>query len=114
MDLTLLSQYVLSGVVIGAIYSLMALGITFIYSIMNMITGWMGGVYMRGRYVQDGLIAALLGPERWYVALPLAMGTVFCLGLVTQRLLLRPMFVGGIERRDEYATIVTIALMVFF
>ena len=31
MDLTLLSQYVLSGVVIGAIYSLMALGITFIY-----------------------------------------------------------------------------------
>jgi branched-chain amino acid transport system permease protein len=42
------------------------------------------------------------------------MGAVFCLGLVVQRLLLRPMFVGGIERRDEYATIVTIALMVFF
>jgi len=48
------------------------------------------------------------------VALPLAMGAVFLLGLVIQRFLLRPMFVGGIERRDEYATIVTIALMVFF
>jgi branched-chain amino acid transport system permease protein len=114
MDLTLLSQYVLSGVVIGAIYSLMALGITFIYSIMKMINWSMGEFYMIGSYVQYVLIATLLGPERWYMALPLAMGTVFCLGLVIQRFLLRPMFVGGIERRDEYATIVTIALMVFF
>ena len=37
MDLTLASQYVLAGLVIGVIYSLMALGITFIYSIMKMI-----------------------------------------------------------------------------
>ena len=36
------------------------------------------------------------------------------LGLVIQRLLLRPMYVGVIERRDEYATIVTIALMILF
>src|SRR2546421_6422946 len=42
------------------------------------------------------------------------MGAVFVLGLIIQRLLLRPMFVGVVERRDEYATIVTIALMVFF
>ena len=48
------------------------------------------------------------------MALPLAMGTVFAWVWSSQRLLLRPMFVGGIERRDEYATIVTIALMVFF
>ena len=37
MDGYLLSQYVLSGLVIGIIYSLMALGITFIYGIMKMI-----------------------------------------------------------------------------
>ena len=30
MDLKILSQYVLSGLVIGVLYSLMALGITFI------------------------------------------------------------------------------------
>src|SRR6185436_10733100 len=36
------------------------------------------------------------------------------LGLVVQRVLLRPMYVRGTERRDEYATIVTIALMVLF
>jgi len=37
VDAYLLSQYVLSGLVIGLIYSLMAIGITFIYGIMKMI-----------------------------------------------------------------------------
>src|SRR4029453_19266763 len=41
-------------------------------------------------------------------------GGLFPLGLVVQRLLLRPMFGGGIERRDEDATVVTIAMMVLF
>jgi branched-chain amino acid transport system permease protein len=114
MDPTLLAQYVLAGIVIGVIYSLMALGITFIYSIMKMINWAMGEFFMIGSYVQYCLIATLLGPSRWWLALPVAMGSVFLLGLVIQRVLLRPMYVGGIERRDEYATIVTIALMIFF
>jgi len=81
---------------------------------MKMINWAMGEFYMIGSYVQYALLVTLLPPERWYLALPLAMGSVFLLGVVTQRLLLRPMYVGGIERRDEYATIITIALMVFF
>ena len=114
MDLVLLSQYVLAGLVIGVIYSLMALGITFIYSIMKMINWSMGEFYMIGSYVQYVLIVNLVGPRLWYLAIPLAMAAVFLLGLVVQRFLLRPMFVGGVERRDEYATIITIALMVLF
>jgi branched-chain amino acid transport system permease protein len=114
VDALLFSQYVLSGLVIGVIYSLMALGITFIYSIMKMINWGMGEFYMIGSYVQYALIVTLLGRDLWYVAVPLSMGAVFVLGLVIQRVLLRPMYVGGIERRDEYATIITIALMVFF
>jgi branched-chain amino acid transport system permease protein len=114
VDWHLLTQYVLAGLVIGVIYSLMALGITFIYSIMKMINWAMGEFYMIGSYVQYALLATVLGPERWYLALPLAMGSVFLLGMLTQRFLLRPMYVGGVERRDEYATIITIALMVLF
>ncbi len=114
MDAYLLSQYVLSGLVIGVIYSLMALGITFIYGIMKMINWAMGEFYMIGSYVQYALLATVLGQERWYVALPIAMATAFLVGIVTQRVLLRPMYVRGIERRDEYATIITIALMVLF
>jgi branched-chain amino acid transport system permease protein len=114
MDLHLFSQYLLSGIVIGIIYSLMALGITFIYGIMKMINWSMGEFYMIGSYVQYALLASVLGWERWYLALPLSMASVFLLGVVVQRVLLRPMYVGGIERRDEYATIITIALMVLF
>jgi branched-chain amino acid transport system permease protein len=114
MDLHLFSQYLLSGVVIGVIYSLMALGITFIYSVMKMINWSMGEFYMIGSYVQYALLASVLGGDRWYLALPLAMAGVFLLGLVVQRFLLRPMYVGGVERRDEYATVMTIALMVLF
>jgi branched-chain amino acid transport system permease protein len=114
VDAVLVSQYVLSGVVIGIIYSLMALGITFIYSVMKMINWAMGEFFMIGSYVQYALIVTLLGPSRWWLALPLAMASVFLLGLAVQRVLLRPMFIGGIERRDEYATIVTIAMMVLF
>lgn len=114
MDFHLFSQYLLSGIVIGIIYSLMALGITFIYGIMKMINWSMGEFYMIGSYVQYALLASVLGWERWYLALPLSMASVFVLGVIVQRFLLRPMYLGGIERRDEYATIITIALMVLF
>ena len=114
MDAYLLSQYVLSGLVIGLIYSLMAMGITFIYGIMKMINWSMGEFYMVGSYVQYALLASVLGWDQWWLALPLAMASVFVLGVVVQRFLLRPMYAGGVERRDEYATIVTIALMVLF
>jgi branched-chain amino acid transport system permease protein len=114
VDLQVASQYLLAGLVIGVLYSLMALGISFIYSIMKMINWSMGEFFMIGSYVQYALIVGVVGPARWWAALPVAMASVFLLGLVIQRLLLRPMYVGTIERRDEYATIVTIALMIFF
>ncbi len=114
MDLTLLTQYVLAGLVIGVIYCLMAVGITFIYSVMKMINWAMGEFYMIGGYAQYLLIASWLGPQRWALALPLAVLGVAALGMVVQRVLLRPMFVGQLERLDEYATIVTISLTVLF
>ena len=110
----LLIQTLISGVMIGVLYALMALGITFIYSIVRMINWAMGEFFMIGSYVQYVLIVTVFGGARWWLALPVAMGSVFLLGLVIQRLLLRPMYVGVIERRDEYATIVTIALMILF
>jgi len=114
MDSTLLAQYVLAGLVIGAIYCLMAVGITFIYSVMRMINWAMGEFYMIGGYLQFLLIESWLGPQRWYLAVPLAAGGVALLGMAVQRVLLRPMFTGSLERLDEYATIVTIALTVLF
>ena len=59
----LVVQTFISGVMIGVLYALMALGITFIYSIMRMINWAMGEFYMIGSYLQYMLVAHLLGPD---------------------------------------------------
>lgn len=105
-------EVLLVGLMMGALYALMAVGITFIYSLMKMINWAMGEFYMLGSYAQWTLILLLLGPSRWYLGVLLSMALVFLLGLALQRGLLQPMFARGSGRRDEYATIVTIALSV--
>src|SRR5215468_4749891 len=60
----------------------MALGISFIYSIMKMINWAMGEFFMIGSYVQYALIVSVLGRDRWWLAVPLAMGSVFLLAMV--------------------------------
>src|SRR6516225_5188586 len=104
-------QALIAGIVIGVIYALMALGITFIYSIVKLINWSMGEFYMIGSYVQYFLVVYLLGPDLWYVAALLSAAAVFLVGFVIEPVLIKPMFTGGIERKDDYATVVTIALL---
>jgi branched-chain amino acid transport system permease protein len=108
----LILQVLIVALMMGALYALMAIGISFIASIMKLINWSMGEFYMIGSYLQYQLIALVFGPSLWYVALPLSMLGVFLIGLVVQRGLLAPMFRYGEARRFEYATIVTIALSV--
>src|SRR5919199_5550837 len=110
--LALLPQVIVVGLLIGAVYALLALGITFIASIMKLINWSMGEFYMLGSYAQYVLITRWLGPGRWWLALPLAVLAVFLLGLLLQRVLLAPMFERSEAHRFEYATIMTIALSV--
>lgn len=92
----------------------MAIGITFIYSIMKMINWAMGEFYMVGSYLQFFFITRFLGADNWVPALILSMISVFAIGMVIQKVLISPMFVGAMERREDYATIVTISLSVLF
>ena len=107
----LFAQSLIAGIVIGVIYALMALGITFIYSIVKMINWSMGEFYMIGSYVQYFLVVYWLGPDLWYVAALLSAASVFVIGFLIEPVLIKPMFTGGIERKDDYATVVTIALL---
>jgi branched-chain amino acid transport system permease protein len=104
-------QTLIAGVTIGVLYALMALGITFIYSIVKMINWAMGEFYMIGSYLQYVLVVSLLGPDLWYLAIPIAGLGVFVLGAIVEPILIKPMFTRGIERKDDYATVVTIALL---
>jgi branched-chain amino acid transport system permease protein len=107
----LVVQTFISGVMIGVPYALMALGITFIYSIMRMINWAMGEFYMIGSYLQYALVAFLLGPDLWWLAIPISAAGVFVFGLVVQWGLLTPIFRKPPEARDDYATVVTLALL---
>ncbi|WP_428674814.1 branched-chain amino acid ABC transporter permease [Reyranella sp.] len=107
----LVVQTFISGIMIGVLYALMALGITFIYSIMRMINWAMGEFYMIGSYLQYMLVAFLLGPDLWWLAIVVSTAGVFVLGLFTQWSLLKPIFRKPPEARDDYATVVTLALL---
>ena len=104
-------QTLLAGIMIGVLYALMALGITFIYSIVKMINWAMGEFYMIGSYVQYLLVGLWLGPDLWWLALPISAASVFLLGVLLEPVLIKPMFRQALERKDEYATVVTIALL---
>lgn len=107
----LVVQTFISGIMIGVLYALMALGITFIYSIMRMINWAMGEFYMVGSYLQYMLVAFLLGPDLWWLAIPISAAGVFVLGIAVQWGLLKPMLQKPPETRDDYATVVTLALL---
>ena len=103
-------NFLIAGIMIGTLYALMAMGITFIYSIMKMINWSMGEFYMIGSYAQWFLITFLIGGKLWFLGVVVSAALVFLIGLVVQWLLIRPMFSTGMERKDEYGTVVTIAL----
>src|SRR3954454_9022834 len=107
----LVIQTFISGIMIGVLYALMALGITFIYSIMRMINWAMGEFYLFGSYLQYMLVAFLLGPDLWWVAVLVSAAGVFVMGLFVQWSLLKPIFRKPPEARDDYATVVTLALL---
>jgi len=107
----LLTQTLISGVMIGVLYALMALGITFIYSIVRMINWAMGEFYMLGSYIQYVAVAYLLGRNYWWLAILVSTAGTFLIGYLLEPLLIKPMHARPMERRDDYATVVTIALL---
>jgi len=107
----LLVQIVLSGLMLGVLYALMALGITFIYSIVRTINWAMGEFYMIGSYLQFVSVEYLFGPRWWWLAALLSAFGTFLLGWMLEPLLIKPMYARPMQRRDDYAVVVTIALL---
>src|SRR5258708_15755101 len=89
----------------------MAVGITFIYSIVRMINWAMGEFYMLGSYIQYIAVAHLLGRELWWAAVLISTAGTFLIGYLLEPILIKPMHARSMERRDDYAAVVTIALM---
>ena len=101
----------INGLIIGMFYALMAIGLSLIFGILKVVNFAHGEFYMVGAYAYT-LAALMLGLSPW-LALPLAFFMGVLVGLVVERLLMRPLYAGYTSwglMRDEYAVIVTFGL----
>ena len=102
-------RLILEGLLIGVIYALMALGLTLIFSVLNIVSFSHGEFYMIGGYV----VYLLLNKFKQLpgvLALFVAALVTFLIGAVFERLFLQPMAKGRVERPNEYAILVTFGL----
>ncbi len=112
--LTLSFDLFINGLIIGVFYALMAIGLSLIFGILKIVNFAHGEFYMVGAYAYT-LSALAFGISPW-VSLPFALLVGLLLGLVVERLLMRPLYSGYTSwgvMRDEYAVIVTFALSIF-
>ena len=105
MTLALLAQSILNGLAAGWVYVLVAVGLTLVFGIMNIVQFAHGEIYMLGAYCSYFLIKSC-GFSFW-AALPLSALLIGLLGIVLERFFFRP-FRG----RFEPSIIVAVGLMV--
>jgi branched-chain amino acid transport system permease protein len=93
--MSLLFQIVVNGILLGGLYSLMALGLALVWGVLNIVNLAHGAFIMLGAYASYYLFTLLhVDP---FAALPLCMLVVFAAGFVLQRYVLNlivraPMF----------------------
>ena len=82
-------QLIITGVAVGGVYSLMALGFVLIFKASSVVNFGPGELVLFGAYVSWATILPMQLPL--YVALPLTFGIAILLGLVIERGVLRPL-----------------------
>ena len=101
---SLILPAVLSGLTMGAIYALVALGLTLIYGVLHIINFAHGSLLMLALYAAYFLFVHM-GVDP-YLAIPILLPVFFCLGYALQRWLIAPMSGGS----EQNVLLVTLAL----
>jgi branched-chain amino acid transport system permease protein len=99
-----------NGLVIGLIYALTAAGLTLVFSVLKVVNFGHGALYMLGGYASYYIITALHMPP--LIGVAGAMVALFVFGVFFERLVIAPMYTDKVERKDEYAIIVTFGLTI--
>lgn len=101
-----------NGLVVGAVFGTMAVGLTLIYSVQGIISFAHGQLFMFG-----GVVAYLLLTRVWavngLVVIPVVGLLCLVLGLLLEWALLSPLHSETIERPAEYALLVTFGVGLF-
>jgi branched-chain amino acid transport system permease protein len=83
IDLTLVAQGLLSGLLFGGVYSLIAVGLSLIFGVMRVINFAHGDMMVWGMYLA-WLLATGLGIDP-YLGFPVCAAALFALGLAVQK-----------------------------
>jgi len=113
-DTTMLASMLVNGIITGAFYALMALGLTMIFGVLRIVNFAHGEFYMIGGFIYVLLYHSIGLPIG--LALPAAIIAGAMLGWLVDRLLMAPIYSNARSMRqgkDEYAIIVTFALSLF-
>lgn len=107
VGLDLLALQLVTGIALGAIYVLLALGLSLIFGLLNVVNFAHGAFFMVGAYI--GVFLFGLTGNFWVslVLTPLGVGGI---GLAVERVLLRPLYGRGID----YPLLLTFGLSYVF
>src|SRR5260370_34994087 len=83
MDLVLIAQGLLNGLLFGGVYSLMAVGLTLIFGVMRVVNFAHGDMMVWGMYLSY-LLATRAGIDP-YLSFVVCAAALFALGLLVQR-----------------------------
>ena len=90
-----LLQHLLNGLLLGSTYSLLGIGLTLVFGLMNVVNFAHGEFYTLGAY---GTFAALVGASvNFFLAIPLAIAGGALVGAVCELVLLRPLRGASID-----------------
>src|SRR5207247_9182372 len=90
-----LLQHLLNGLLLGATYSLLGIGLTLIFGLMNVVNFAHGEFYTLGAYAT--FAALVLGSVNFFAAIPIAIALGAAAGALCARLLLRPLRGASID-----------------
>lgn len=101
LDLFLLQLF--TGLALGSIYVLLAIGLSLIFGMLTVVNFAHGAMFMAGAYIGLKLFTAT---GSFWLALIVAPAAVAAIGLVAERFLIRPLYGKGID----YPLLVTFGL----
>ena len=94
ITLQLLALQLMTGIALGAVYALLAIGLSLIFGMLNVVNFAHGAFFMVGAFL--GVYSLGLTGSFWFslFLVPLATGAI---GLLCERFLVRPLYGRGID-----------------
>jgi len=88
---SLFLQQTLNGLIVGSVYSLIAIGLTMVFGVMKISNFAHGDYAMVGAYVAVFVLAWIPGWLGWVGSVIAAAAAVGLLGIITERIVFRPL-----------------------